>query len=296
MRTSTLAEATKVYECAIKAKVVRTRLSHERFRTYSLSLRRLVRAVGEDASDEVWKTILSPIRRYGFSLCAAPLPFNEASIRPNLPGLRSRREDLALVYPAQAILLAATLDHLEALIASNENPLGFWLSQSAMKNDPPGAVLVCDSRLVELSERQLVARPATRHLQIVTPAQLTRDSCFTVLFVLGAARWFPSFVFEAPRANAIELVSPTVGFATSGSRRRHFLVLLLYRQKPNQKFSNRIAPTMPRTFCRLSIGGVSASESPQLVFRIRSNPLMQGSFCWRASTPYSSKLQMVPQF
>jgi hypothetical protein len=112
-----------------------------------------------------------------------------------------------MVYPAQAILLAQTLDHLEALIACNENPLGLWLSQSAMKYDAPGAVLVRDSRLVGLSERQLARYLATRYLQIVTPAQLARDSCFNILYVLGAARWFPSFVFDAPRALATELVS-----------------------------------------------------------------------------------------
>jgi hypothetical protein len=135
------------------------------------------------------------------------LPFNEASITPDLGRLRSRSEELAMVYPAQAILLAQTLDQLEALLACNENPLGFWLSESAMKYNRPGAVLVRDSRLVALSERQLLRYPATRRLQIATPAQLTRDSCFSVLYILGAASWFPSFVFAAPRASATELAS-----------------------------------------------------------------------------------------
>lgn len=207
MRPSTLAAASTVYKCATIARVARTRLSHERFRAYSLSLRRLIRGVGENGSDEAWKAVLSPLRRYGFSLCAAPLAFNEGSIRPDLDRLRSRLEGFALVYPAQAILLAKVLDDLEALISSCENPMVFWLSQNAVQYDAPGAVLIRDSRLLGISERQLLGHPATRHLEVVAPAQLTRDKCFNVLYVLGAARWFPSFVLEAPRANAIELVT-----------------------------------------------------------------------------------------
>lgn len=207
MRASTLAEASKVYECAISGSPVRSLLSHERFRAYSVALRQLVLAVGEDSSDEVWKPILSPLRRYGFSLCGSPLSFDEASIRPDLPRLRLRCEQIAMVYPAQVNLLTQTLDHLEVLTTSNENPIGFRLSQSAPKYDPPGAVLIRDSRLVGLSEQQLLRNPATRRLQIVTPAQLTRDSCFKVLYVLGATRWFPNFIFDAPRATATELIS-----------------------------------------------------------------------------------------
>jgi len=41
---------------------------------------------------------------------------------------------------------------------------------------------------------------------VITPAQLTRDRCFDVLYVLGAARWFPNFIFDAPRSKRTELV------------------------------------------------------------------------------------------
>ena len=111
-----------------------------------------------------------------------------------------------MVYPAQAVQLGNTILSLEALIQSNENPYGTWLAEATLRNRRDGAVLIRDSRLVAAAERQLSRNPATRRLSVVTPTQLTRDRCFDVLYVLGAARWFPSFVFDAPRSKKTELV------------------------------------------------------------------------------------------
>lgn len=207
MRATTLAATSEIYECGSTNELVRARLSHDRFCAYSLSVRRLIHGLGEAISDEVWKPILTPLRRYGFALCAAPLPFNEPSIQPQDIGkLHSRRDELAMVYPAQVIQLGNTILCLEALIQSNENPYGTWLTEAALRNRGGGAVLIRDSRLVDSAEHHLSRNPATRRLSVITPAQLTRERCFDVLYVLGAARWFPSFIFDAPRAKKTELV------------------------------------------------------------------------------------------
>jgi hypothetical protein len=207
MRTATLAATAEIYDCGSTNVLVRARLSHDRFCAYSLAVRRLIHGLGEAVSDEVWKPILTPLRRYGFALCAAPLPFNEPTIQPQDIGkLHSRRDELAMVYPAQAIQLGNTILCLEALIQSNENPYAAWLTDAALQNRGDGAVLIRDSRLVPSSERELSRNRATRRLSVITAAQLTRERCFDTIYVLGAARWFPSFVFDAPRANKTELV------------------------------------------------------------------------------------------
>jgi hypothetical protein len=206
MRNANLAATNAIYECASKDRLIRTRISHDAFRAYSLSLRRLIRGLGEAACEEAWKTILAPLRRYGFALCAAPLPFNEPSIRPtDIAELHSRREALAMVYPSQALQLGNALQSLDALILSNENCYRTWLSEAAPYDRGDRGVLICDSRLVSATERELSSIPATRSLSIVTPAQLRTDRCFNVLYVLGAAKWFPSSIFDAPRSRTTVL-------------------------------------------------------------------------------------------
>lgn len=207
MITTSLAATTDIYECAEANCIVRTRLFHDGLRAYSVALRRLIAGLGEAASEEIWKPILTPLRRYGFALCAAPLPFNEPTIQPTDVGrLHSRGEALAMVYPAQVMQLGNTIQCLEALLQCNENPYGTWLAEAAIRNRGNGAVLIRDSRLVNAAERQLSRHPATRPLSVITPTQLTRARCFNVLYVLGAARWFPTFIFDAPRSRRTELV------------------------------------------------------------------------------------------
>jgi hypothetical protein len=123
MRTSSLAATTDIYECGTASVVVPTRISHERFGAYSQAVRRLIHGLGEAASDEIWKPILTPLRRCGFALCAAPLPFNEPSVQPPDAGkLNARQQSQAMSYTAQAIQLGNTILCLEALRQSNENP------------------------------------------------------------------------------------------------------------------------------------------------------------------------------
>ena len=203
---ATLATINQVYECAAASAVFRTRIQHDAFRTFSMGMKRLICGLGEAIEDESWKPVIKPLRRYGFEMCAAPLPFNETTIqRPAVDRLHSKCEELAMLYPAQAAQLAGVIEMLKPLLASPENPYLRWVAQLAAQNTSIGAVLIRDSRLVAATERQLYKQTSTRRLQVVTPAQLTKDRCFDVLFVIGAERWFPPFIFDAPRSNRTEV-------------------------------------------------------------------------------------------
>ncbi len=207
MRNITLASTADIYECGAENSLLRARISHDPFRAYSLAVKGLINGLGEAASDEVWKPILTPLRKYGFALCAAPLPFNEPSIQQTDIGkLNSSRVALDKVYPAQALQLGKTILCLEAINQRGENPYATWLAEDALRNPGTKAVLISDSRLVSAAEYQLSRDRATRRLSVITPAQLARERWFDVLYVLGAARWFPSYIFDAPRSKKTQLV------------------------------------------------------------------------------------------
>jgi hypothetical protein len=97
------------------------------------------------------------------------------------------------------------IQSLQVVTQSSDNPYRTWLSEAMLRNRGKGAILIRDSRLIGLSESHLTRNPATRSLSVITPMQLTKDKYFEVLYVLGATRWFPTFVFDAPRAQKTEI-------------------------------------------------------------------------------------------
>jgi hypothetical protein len=113
MRISTVAGADSIYSCGQTNTISRSRLPHDDFRNYSLSLKRLIRGLEDSVTDEAWKSILAPLRRYGFSACAAPLPFNDPSTLPaDISSLRVKSSALKASYPSQISELQALLDSL----------------------------------------------------------------------------------------------------------------------------------------------------------------------------------------
>lgn len=204
--TPSLAAINQIYACAEANTILRTRIPHDGFKAFSLAMKRLLRGLGDAGEDETWKPVINPLRRYGFSLCAAPLPFNESTIQPpGIDQLRSTCEALAMLYPAQAAQLGIVVELLKTLVVSRENPYMEWLTKVAVEKPSVGAVLIRDSRLVAATERELNKQKGTRRLEVITPSQLTKDRCFDVLFVIGAERWFPPFVFDAPRSDRTEV-------------------------------------------------------------------------------------------
>lgn len=204
MRPVDFRQVADVYECT-NAPVTRHRLNHHAFRSYSLSLARLIRALGELAADEIWRSILSPLRRYGYSVCSAPVPFNEPVIRPDLDQLNRRKDKLTFVYPAEAIQLGVVLDHLTVLVDCADSPYAQWLSDSVRQHGTDGALLLRNTKLFGAVERHLFKFPYTKQLTLLSSSQLTRDNVFGTIYVVGAAKWFPPYVFEAPRARQIHI-------------------------------------------------------------------------------------------
>lgn len=208
MKASTLFATTSIYECATENATRRARISHEQFRQFSFALKNLRSGLGGASADEAWKSILAPLRRYGFAICSAPLPFNEPTICPrNIEDLRARRVGLSMVYPAETVFLGLAIDCLAALVQSYDNPFGSWLAESALGTRGKRAVVIRDSRLISAVEIELARDPASRKLHVITPAQLTRDTTYDQLYVVGAANWFPTYIFDAPRAKRIDIVS-----------------------------------------------------------------------------------------
>ncbi len=200
-----LAVIDRLYTLSASAAIRRARLTHQAFRDYSLGINRLLKKLGEAAEEDIWKGVVAALKRYRFVAAAAPLPFNDEylSIATTLRAVRSQLPFYERAHPAAAQQLARIVDLAENLHASSDNPIMGLLVEQFPYGMTDGALLLKDSRLIPQTQRVLRAHPATRGWTIITAGQLRREACYSHLFVVGAARWFPEYVITAPRASDV---------------------------------------------------------------------------------------------
>jgi hypothetical protein len=200
-----LAVIDRLYELGASATIRRARLDHPLFRDYSIGISRLLKRLGDAAEEEIWKSVLAPLKRYRFAVSAAPLPFNDESVSIALV-LKATREELTSydrAHPIAAQHLAKVIEIGEILQGSTANPIMDFILEQFPHGITDGALLLKDSRLIPQTQRILRRHPATRGWAIVTAGQLKREACYRHLFIVGAARWFPDFVITAPRGSDI---------------------------------------------------------------------------------------------
>ncbi len=198
----------RLHELGATATVRRVRITHPLFRDYSVGVDRLLRILGDAADEEIWKNVVALLKRYRFSLAAAPLPFNDGalSIAAVLDAARNELPAFQRVHPTAAKQLATLIEIGAELHASSENPIMDFIVEQFPNGAADGALLLKDSRLIALTQRILRQDPATREWAVVTASQLKRETCYHHLLIVGAARWFPDYVITAPRASEIWLI------------------------------------------------------------------------------------------
>jgi len=197
-----------VYVLGATATIRRVQIDHSLFRDYSFNIDRLIKTLGDAADEELWKQILAPLKRYRFSLAATPLQFNNESlsIGPALSSARARLSSYERVHPLAAKQLATLLDLGAILQTCPDNPIRDYILSEFPNGANNAAILLKESRFITPTQLSLRQHSTTRTWAIVTAGQLKNDTCYSHLLVLGAARWFPDYVFNAPRAADVCIV------------------------------------------------------------------------------------------
>lgn len=186
------------------------RVDHHTFRTYHDRTSQLVNLLATAELDDEWDRFSRILRRYRFDLSAAPLAFNEPSVAPRMDSkaLTQFVETVVIASPRFAEPTRRLVDMLNSLSASAENPLLENLATllSCTPHDQAG-VVVAESRLVRPTAEALQSIPVGQGLEVHTADALRRANHYDLLVVIGAARWFPDHVFNAPRADRIVVIS-----------------------------------------------------------------------------------------
>ena len=205
--TFSFGEAAALYDCSGDFAIHERRIRHDEFEAFSNALEGLRAELGDLENDIPWQPAIGSLRRLRFDMMAAPILFGDAggqSARDLLTDL----SPLALrVLPRAGPSIARTIEALGALAGSGANPLlDAIVGESAVPEAQATAVLICESRLIDPA-RAAAARGGRRNdLQWMAPQQLRASARMDRVAVVGAPRWFPQHVFQAPRAPVVASV------------------------------------------------------------------------------------------
>lgn len=205
-----LSDVHNIYSLSSQVQIKHQPVKHHDFGSYCLLLRKFECQLSEADKDDYWKNFLQLLRRYRFDLCAAPLPFNHPTVySPETSKfLRKHLARCQFIYPDLLSSASELVNCLEKLSHLDSNPLLDSLKFTYKKDwqFENVTLLLKESRLIPVVEKILATRYELRRIEIVVPSQLRGSTCYKNLVVIGPTRWFPEYVFSAPRASAIQVL------------------------------------------------------------------------------------------
>jgi hypothetical protein len=200
--------ATEVYSDASQCEIVRHWVDHARLAELSRSLRTLVQSLGDEGADEFWRRTLGPIRRTAFALCSTPLPFEHLASTAGIDWDQMHRQvrQSQQLYPDSYEALRGVVFELEQLLLETSTPLMDPIETLCQQYGALSVVLR-NPRMNPLVANYFAGRRSLRKAKVVSASQLRGPHHGSVLVAIGPCGWFPEYVFSAPRAPAIHVVS-----------------------------------------------------------------------------------------
>jgi hypothetical protein len=163
----------------------------------------------EGGENEYWSFFFRRLRRCRFELCAAPLSANYLERRADdlQHELRQQLTHCAVQYPTWAVRAQDLLERAILLLQKGTLPLLTAIKTLAASSGSDGtAVLIKDARLLAASQEALGSCENLRGVEVVSLADLRGQICYERLIIVGPPRWFPDYVFAAPRAREITVL------------------------------------------------------------------------------------------
>lgn len=211
MKSISIADANYIYACCESIRIKQYKVSHNDFKTFCVLLEEFDRRIKEevDENDYYWNFFLRRLRRYRFELCAAPLPFNHPSIYSptSFEALENHLNKCNLLYPAVYDKTAHELIALAyKLVNSADNPMMDFIDSNKALGYGERILLIKELRMVPAVEGILAEYPILRDISINIPSHLRGPECYAKMIVIGPTRWFPEYVFHAPRSRNISVL------------------------------------------------------------------------------------------
>lgn len=172
----------------------------------------LINNLGKLDDDDYWFNFQRKIRIFRFNLMACPLSENilEERLTEFLAYLRETRATFFQSHPDASEQFENLLLAGEKLQSIKKSYLLMALTDELRGNNDSNStlILVCEPRFVADTEKSLQS-VGIKHIDVASPSYLKSDVSYENMLIIGPTRWFPAFVFNAPRANKIRLLKFT---------------------------------------------------------------------------------------
>ena len=208
MTPLSIGSAIEVYGNASRCEIVRHWVDHPMLADVSRLLRGLVQSLGDEAADEYWRQTLGPVRKLAFSFCSVPLPFERVAVAAAIDWGKVHRQTRLChqTFPDSQESLANLVQMLERLSVEKSSPLVGPL-EDLHRQGGSLSVMIRNPRMNQSTSAYFADNPSLRNARVVSAAQFRGAHMCDVLAVIGPCGWFPEYVFSAPRAATIHVIS-----------------------------------------------------------------------------------------
>ena len=177
------------------------------FQKFWEASRRFERSAGVAVTEDIVRPLLWASRAR-FAVAAAPVPFCQ------VPFFRRPHEAVAIVqrvcnaYPGMAQEAQEVTALIRELNASVANPLFDQLEKLCAEQGIGSATIVVRSeKLIESCREILSSRLGSGPWNVIAPGDLRDPRTYARLVFIGPTSWFPDYVFAAPRAAELHVIS-----------------------------------------------------------------------------------------
>lgn len=242
MQQLTIREADTVYGRARRCEIDRHRVKHTTFGQFCIDVGELRKQVGALDSPDFWLPALRLLRRVRFEINAFPIPIAQvfASHSGALARTRQKLSRCHLTHPDLVTVADTLLAQLDSLVETADNPLLECIAELLGENPPPDtALLLKESRGVIATCKSLEDAGYGSSIDVIVSNQLRQTARYGTLIVVGPTKWYPDYVFTAPRASSISLVHFT-GIRDRWKSRPVFLGSEVRRTSSDSKRRGRV--------------------------------------------------------
>lgn len=208
MKAVSLESVDSIYRCGKGFSLRWQSVRFPELQKFYLAIDRLCNALGEDAKNDFWVSIIRKLKKFRFDTCAAPM--DEAYIKKIIQELdtflREKEHQISLMYPNQSRFYTFIIKQLKELSKCYTAQLLTTLKEIAKGKYKESALLIKEPRLVSIVEESLVASGLGGKFTVINPALLREESCYKQIVIIGPSRWYPDYIFSAPRANNILVI------------------------------------------------------------------------------------------
>ena len=227
-------DTSDVYNCSANATLQWSSIKFSELHVFTRAVQVLINSLGKLDEGDYWFDFQRRIRVFRFNLIACPLSENilQERLADLLAYLQETRSTFLQSRPDAA-------DQYENLMLAGKRLQPIKTSHLLMtltgeireiKDTGSALVLVCEPRFIVDAETSLQSS-GIRNIDVASPSYLKSDVSYENMFIIGPTRWFPSFVFSAPRANKIRLLK----FAWISDSWKHQTVFVNpLKQKPSR--------------------------------------------------------------